>query len=149
MGALEDILVIELGHGVSAPYCARLFADYGARVIKVEPPNGGDVTRRWGPFPDDVFNLEASGTFQFLNTNKQGITLDVMTPRGGEILRALLERADALIENNHPATMRRWGLDYESLAEAFPQMVEISITPYGQTGPYSEWKGYDLNAFHF
>lgn len=149
MGALEDILVIELGHGVSAPYCARLFADYGARVIKVEPPNGGDVTRRWGPFPDDVFNLEASGTFQFLNTNKQGITLDVMTPRGGEILRALLERADALIENNHPATMRKWGLDYESLAEAFPQMVEISITPYGQTGPYSEWKGYDLNAFHF
>jgi crotonobetainyl-CoA:carnitine CoA-transferase CaiB-like acyl-CoA transferase len=107
------------------------------------------MTRRWGPFPNDDAHLEKSGTFQFLNTNKKGVTLDVMTSRGSEIFHELLGQADVLVENNHPTTMREHGLDYGSLEKRHPNLVMISITPYGQTGPYSDWKGTDLNAFHF
>ncbi|MFP8874045.1 MAG: CoA transferase, partial [Myxococcota bacterium] len=146
-GALEGIRVIELGQRVSAPYCARLFADYGAQVIKVEPPTG-DVVRRWGPFPGDTPHPEKSGFFHFLNTNKQGVTLEVARDAGRELFLRLIAEADVLIENNLPSAMRDQGFDYASLEAVNPQLVMISITPYGQTGPYSEWKGCDLNAFH-
>jgi crotonobetainyl-CoA:carnitine CoA-transferase CaiB-like acyl-CoA transferase len=146
-GALQGITAVELGQMVSAPYCARLFADYGADVIKVETP-AGDVARRWGPFPQDRANPEKSGLFHFLNTNKRGVTLDVCAPDGRDLLLKLLRQADVLIENNLPRQMREWELDYESLSEMNPDLVMISITPFGQTGPYSEWKGTDLNAYH-
>lgn len=146
-GALEGISVIELGQLVSAPYCGKLFSDFGAGVIKVEPPDG-DRARRWGPFPNDEPHPEKSGLFFFLNTNKRGVTLDVTVPEGREVFLRLLRDADVLIENNHPAEMRTWGLDYDSIAEANPNLVMISITPFGQTGPYSDWQGYDLNAYH-
>lgn len=146
--ALEGISVVELGQRVSAPYCARLFADYGADVVKVEPPVDGDVTRQWGPFPGDAPHPEKSGLFHFLNTNKRGITLDVRADAGREMLLRLLEQADVLIENNLPMEMRELGLDYAALEAANRNLVVVSITPFGQTGPYSEWKGYDLNAFH-
>jgi crotonobetainyl-CoA:carnitine CoA-transferase CaiB-like acyl-CoA transferase len=146
-GALEGIKVIELGQMVSAPYCAKLFADYGAEVVKAEPP-GGDEARRWGPFPQDEPHPEKSGLFQFLNTNKRGVTLDVGTAAGRDILLRLLRQADVLIENHLPPQMRRWNLDYASLAKEHPDLVVVSITPFGQTGPYSDWNGYDLNAFH-
>ena len=149
MGALEGIRVIEFAEGVSGPYCARLFADFGADVVKVEAPEKGDEARAWGPFPGDVPHVEKSGTFQFLNTNKRGISLDVETPRGRELFLELLAGADALIENQHPRAMRQLGRDHASLAADFPDLVQSSSTPYGQTGPYSEWKGCDLNAFHF
>lgn len=146
-GALQGITVIELGQMVSAPYCGKLFADYGADVIKVEPLDG-DTARRWGPFPGDQPHPEKSGLFFFLNTNKRGVTLDVTRAAGRDVLLQLLRRADVLIENNRPREMREWGLDYASLAQVNPDLVMISITPYGQTGPYSDWNGYDLNAFH-
>ena len=146
-GALEGIKVVELGQRVSAPYCAKLFADYGADVVKVEPP-GGDVARRWGPFPGDVPHPEKSGLYHFLNTNKRGITLDVTRAGERDRLLEILKDADVLIENNAPARMREWGLDYASLSASNPDLVMISITPFGQTGPYRDWKGYDLNAFH-
>ena len=146
-GALEGIRVIELGQSVSAPYCAKLFADYGADVVKVEPPEG-DVARRWGPFPGDVSHPEKSGLYHFLNTNKRSITLDVTLADDRDRLRAILADADVLIENNPPARMREWGLDYASLSALNADLVMISITPFGQTGPYRDWKGYDLNAFH-
>jgi crotonobetainyl-CoA:carnitine CoA-transferase CaiB-like acyl-CoA transferase len=146
-GALDGLTVIDLGQCVSGPYCAKLFADYGADVIKVEPPSG-DLARQWGPFPHDRQHPEQSGLFFFLNTNKRGITLDVTTARGRDDLLRLLAHADILVENNHPAQMREWGLDYPTLARANPNLVMISITPFGQTGPYSDWKGCDLNAFH-
>ncbi len=101
-GALEGIDVVELGQMVSAPYCAKLFSDYGADVIKIEPPNGGDVSRRWGPFPGDRSHPEKSGLFHFLNTNKRGVTLDVESARGREILLEILRGADLLIENQPP-----------------------------------------------
>jgi benzylsuccinate CoA-transferase BbsF subunit len=147
-GALEGIRVIELGQLVSAPYCAKLFADYGADVIKIELPRTGDIARQWGPFPHDQPDAEKSGLFCFLNTNKRGITLDVSHPRARDLLFRLVETADVLIENNHPKQMRDWGLHYGALSEVNPKLVMISITPFGQTGPYSNWIGYDLNAFH-
>jgi crotonobetainyl-CoA:carnitine CoA-transferase CaiB-like acyl-CoA transferase len=146
--ALEGIRVLELGHLVSAPYCAKLFADYGADVVKLETLGDGDPVRRWGPFPDDQPHLEKSGLFHFLNTNKRGVTLDVSTTGGREQLIGLVERADVLIENYSPGQMRDWGLDYASLSKVNPDLVMISITPFGQTGPYADWNGYDLNAYH-
>lgn len=146
-GALSGLTVIELGQGVSAPFCAKVFADYGAGVIKVELPEG-DIARRWGPFPGDQPHPEKSGLFFFLNTNKRGITLDVRSRDGRDKLVQLLERADVLIENYRPRQMREWGLDYATLAKRNPNLVMISITPFGQTGPYADWNGYDLNAYH-
>jgi crotonobetainyl-CoA:carnitine CoA-transferase CaiB-like acyl-CoA transferase len=147
-GALEGIRVVELGQGVSAAFCAKLFGDYGADIVKIEPPGGGDLTRRWGPFPGDRPHPEKSGLFFFLNTNKRAVTLDAGTPDGREILLKLLRQADVLVENNRPQQMRDWGLDYAALAEVNPELVMISITPFGQTGPYADWKGHDLNAYH-
>jgi len=144
---LEGLKIVELGQMVSAPYCAKLFADFGAEVVKVEPPRG-DVARTWGPFPGDTAHPEKSGLYLFLNTSKYSVTLDVTEARGRDLFLHLIRDADALIENNLPAQMRAWGLDYATLAATNPNLVVISITPFGQTGPYSQWNGYDLNAYH-
>jgi len=146
-GALHGITVLELGELVSAPYCGKLFADYGADVVKVEPPSG-DRARSWGPFPGDVPHPEKSGLFFFLNTNKRGVTLDPTTPRGRDLAGRLAAKVDIVIENHTPGTLAAWGLDYPALAAVNPRLVMISITPFGQTGPYSDWLGTDLNAFH-
>jgi len=146
-GALEGIRVVELGERVSAPYCAKLFADYGAEVLKVEPPEG-DTARRWGPFPGDRPDAEASGVFHFLNTGKRSIVLDLDAERDRGRLRELVAGADVLIENQRPGFLRERGLDHASLAALHPDLVTVSITPFGQTGPYAEWNGTDLNAFH-
>lgn len=147
-GALGGIRVVDLGEMVSAPYAAKLFADYGADVVKVEAPERGDRARGWGPFPGAVPDPERSGLFFFLNTNKRGVTCDVRDPRGRDLLDRLLEGADVLIENYLPPHMRALGLDYPSIAARHPNLVVVSVTPFGQTGPYAEWNGYDLNAFH-
>lgn len=145
--ALDGIRVIELGQMVSAPYCAKLFADFGADVIKVEPLDG-DVARRWGPFPGDVADREKSGLHLFLNTSKRSLAVDLDGDAGRDLVRQLVAEADALIENYLPPRMRAWGLTYDALAAINPNLVMISITPFGQSGPYSEWNGYDLNAYH-
>ena len=147
-GALEGLRIVELGQMVSAPYCGKLFSDFGAEVIKIEPPSVGDAARSWGPFPNDEAHIEKSGLYFFLNTNKRSVTLDIMTEHGREIFMALIEKADAVIENYLPQTLREKELDYAELKARNPNLVVISITPFGQTGPYAEWKGYDLNAFH-
>jgi crotonobetainyl-CoA:carnitine CoA-transferase CaiB-like acyl-CoA transferase len=146
-GALAGVRVVELGQMVSAPYCAKLFADYGADVVKVEPL-GGDAARGWGPFPSDVPHREKSGLFFFLNTNKSGIAIDVAMERGRALLVDLLARTDVLIENQLPSQMRALRLDYATLRSANPDLVVVSVTPFGQTGPYADWNGYDLNAYH-
>jgi benzylsuccinate CoA-transferase BbsF subunit len=146
--ALQGIRAIELGEGVSAPFCAKLLGDYGADVVKVEMPGSGDVARHWGPFPGDRPDPEKSGLFFFLNTNKRSVALDPGSPDGREALLELLAGADVFIENHSPQQMRDWGLDYASLIALNPDLVMISITPFGQTGPYADWKGCDLNAFH-
>ena len=146
-GALSGLKVIDFGQMVSAPFCARLFADYGATVIKVEAP-GGDVARRAGPFPGDSPHPEKSGLFFINNTNKRGVTCDVSREAGRNQFLRMVRWADILVENNSPDQMKDWGLDYSTLAAVNPNLVVISITPFGQTGPYSHWTGYDLNAFH-
>ena len=146
-GALAGIKVIEFGQLVSAPFCAKLFSDFGADVIKVELP-AGDAARQTGPFPHDEPNPEKSGLFFINNTNKRGITCDVETEAGRALFLRLLEWADVLIENNLPRQMREWRLDYEQIAGVNTDLVVISITPFGQTGPYSGWNAYDLNAYH-
>lgn len=148
-GALAGMSVVEFGDAVSAPFCARLLADYGASVIKVERAPDGDVARSWGPFPGDVPDPEASGLFFFLNTGKRSVLLDVASADGQAQLRALLARADVFVVNQRPADMRSWALDYASLVDGFPGLVMTSITPFGQTGPCAAWNAYDLNAYHF
>ena len=147
-GALEGIKVIELAESVSGPYCAKLFADFGADVIKVEAPSTGDPSRSWGPFPGDEPDLEKSGLFHFLNTNKRSVCLDLETSEGRQSFRDLLASADILIENMSPAWKRAHELDWARVQALNSQLVMISISPFGQTGPYAEWRGYDLNAYH-
>ncbi len=147
-GALAGIRVVEFADGVGGPFCARLFADYGAGVVKVEGPGRGDRARHWGPFPGDVADPEQSGLFFFCNTGKRSVVLDPEDPSDRERLRALLGHADVFIESQRAADLRRWGFDPDSLAEEFPDLVTASITPFGRTGPYADWHAYDLNAYH-
>ena len=146
-GALSGIKVLDFGQMVSAPYCAKLFSDYGADVIKVELP-AGDAARDVGPFPGDVAHREKSGLYFINNTNKRGVTCDVTSPAGRSLFLRLLEWADVLIENNLPGQMAAWQLDYANIKAINQKLVMISITPFGQSGPYSAWNGYDLNAYH-
>ncbi|WP_168160010.1 CaiB/BaiF CoA transferase family protein [Steroidobacter denitrificans] len=139
---------MELAQGVAGPFCGKLLADYGADVVKVEPPEKGDVTRSWGPFPSDQADVEKSGLFFFLNTNKRSVTLDINVAGDKERLLDLISRADVLIGSSRLRELQEQGLDYDSLARLNPKLVMISCTPYGQTGPYAEWNGYDLNAYH-
>ncbi|MBI2909273.1 MAG: CoA transferase [Chloroflexi bacterium] len=146
--ALSNLTVIDLGDFVSAPYCAKLLADMGAKVIKIEDPHGGDSARRSGPFLGDVPNPERSGLFLYLNTNKVGITLNVKSRTGLNILKDLLKTADILVENGPPGKMRQLGLDYHTLWTFNPRLIMTSITPFGQTGPYRDYKSADLISFH-
>jgi len=147
-GVLGGLRVVELGEGVGGPFCARLFADYGADVLKVEPRGTGDASRGWGPFPQDAPDPEKSGTFAFLNSGKRSVQLDLDSVEDRAQLRDMLASADLLVESQRPARMREWGLGPDRLAELNPDLVAISISPFGGTGPYADWNGYDLNAYH-
>ena len=142
---LEGLRVLELGQFISAPYCGKLLADLGAQVIKVEPPDAGESARRYGPFLRDEPHPERSGIFLYLNANKLGVTLDPATPTGRGILDQLAARSDVLVHNLHPLEMDRLGLGYEALGGVNPRLVMASITPFGLTGPYRNYKAYDIN----
>jgi len=142
----EGLKVVEYGNLVSAPYCTKLLADLGAEVIKVEKPGVGDEARKHGPFPNDVPHPERSGLFLSLNTNKLGITLNLDTATGRDILKRLLKDADVFVENNAPKCMEELGLDYDSLEKINPRLIMASITPFGQSGPYRDYKAYDINC---
>lgn len=147
--ALAGLKVVEFGSFISAPYCTKLMADMGAEVIKVEQPGKGDESRDYGPFPDDIPHPERSGLYLYLNTNKLGITLKVETATGVAILKELLKEADVFVENNPPGFMQRLGMDYVKLKELNPRLIVTSITPYGQTGPYKDYKAYAINCCAF
>ena len=142
---LAGLKVLELGRFISAPYSGKLLADMGAEVMKIEPPATGDPARQYGPFLNDDPHRERSGLFLYLNANKQGITLNLATPTGQSILRELVARSDALVHNLPVQDMGRMGLDYEGLSRVNPGLVMASITPFGLTGPYRNWKAYDIN----
>ena len=132
---------------VSGPMCGKMFADMGAEVIKLEPPGAGDAMRAHPPFPGDIPHPEKSGPFLYLNTSKKSLTLDPATPTGAEVFRKPIARADVLIENHPPGYLDSIGLGYEALHALNPRLIVTSITPFGQTGPYRDWKGTDLIEF--
>ncbi len=144
---LSDIKVLDLTQHVSGPYCTKLLADYGADVIKIEKPAIGDISRRQGPFAGDNPHPEKSGLYLHLNTNKKSITLNLKTERGKMIFRELVKESDILVENFSPRVMPALGLDYASLARINPKLVFTSISNFGQTGPYRDYKGTELTLF--
>ena len=154
-GLLNGLRVLEFGEFISAPYCGKLLADMGADVVKIERAGTGDWARDYGPFaltpalPQGERGVgshrERSGLFLYLNADKRGVTLNLDTPTGREILAGLVSRADVLVHNLHPTEMDRVGLDYETLIPHNKGLVMASITPFGMTGPYRNWKAYDIN----
>ena len=143
---LEGLRVLEIGNFVSAPYCGKLFSGYGADVIKIEPP-GGDVARTHGPFKDGVPNLETSALFLYLNTGKRSVELPLDEPAGRDAFLRLVETADVVIENFRPADLRALGLTYDDLSAVNPRVTLVSITPFGQQGPYADYRGNNLTTF--
>ena len=139
----DGLNVLDLGQGISGPFCAKLFAGLGARVVKVEP-SSGDPSRRAGPFPGGGPDQEASGLFLALNANKLGVTLDVESPTGKDLLLRLAEQADLLIESYHPSYLPGIGLDFQTFHARNPRLVMTSVTPLGQSGPWAEFNANNL-----
>lgn len=142
---LAGLRVLEVGSMVSAPYCGKLLADAGARVVKLEPPAVGDSARGYGPWPGDIPHPERSGLFLYLNSGKEGITANLETPTGRGILRRLAAASDVVVHNAPPADMERLGLDYDALADDNPGLVMASLSPWGLSGPWRDYKAYDIN----
>ena len=142
--ALSDIKVLDFTQHLAGPYCTKLMADQGADVIKVERPGTGDLARRLGPYPGDVPHPEKSGLFLHLNTNKRSVTLDLATGAGRKIARRLAAQSDVVVESFRPGTMASFGLDYQSLKSDNPNLVMTSISNFGQTGPYRDYRGSDI-----
>ena len=138
MGPLKGIRVLDLTRVLAGPYCTMILGDLGAEVIKVEMPGSGDDSRQFGPYQKGE-----SAYFMSLNRNKQSVTLNLKSDKGKEMLRELVKQVDVLVENFKPGTMKRLGLDYDSLKEINPGLIYAASTGFGQTGPYSERPAYD------
>lgn len=144
-GALEGVRVLDLADEKGLP-CTKFLADAGADVIKIEPP-GGDPARARGPFAGDVPHPERSLYFLHHNANKRGVTLNLDSPDGHAIFRRLTASADAIVETFHPGVMDGRGLGYAALANINPGIIVTSITLFGQSGPWRDYKGGELEAF--
>ena len=140
--SLEGITVIDCSQILAGPFCSMLLADHGARVIKVEKPNGGDDVRGWGP----PFIGDDSSAFVQLNRNKESISLDIKEKSGKEILKKLIKTADVLIENSRVGTMDKLGFGYDDVKKINTKIIYCSITGFGSEGPYSKRGGFDLIA---
>jgi crotonobetainyl-CoA:carnitine CoA-transferase CaiB-like acyl-CoA transferase len=145
--ALSDVRVLDLTRYIAGPYCTKLLADYGADVIKVETAGEGDPARKMGPFFKDEPDPEKSGLFLHLNTNKRGVTLNLKSGNGKKIFEELVKDADVLVESFSPGVMERLGLSFEALVEINPGLVMTSISNFGQTGPYRDYKSSDTITF--
>jgi len=143
---LGDIRVLDLSEEVAGPFCTKLLAGLGAEVLKVEKPGAGDVSRRLGPFPNAAPHAEQSAAFLFLNTGKKSITLDLTSHTGVTLLQRLVPTCDILVESCPPGALEQRGLGYPALERRHPGLIYTSITPFGQTGPYRDYKGTDLIA---
>ncbi|MDR3294779.1 MAG: CoA transferase [Clostridiales Family XIII bacterium] len=137
--ALDGVTVIDLGRVISGSYCTMMFADMGARVIKIENTEGLDTARILGPHQKGE-----SGYFMTINRNKESITLNLKTEEGKEILRSLIREGDIFVENFRPGVMKKLGFDYEEVKKINPAMVYASISGFGQYGPYAERPSYDV-----
>ena len=142
-GVLAGVKVLDLSEDIAGSFCARLLADYGAETLKVEPP-GGAALRQLGPFFDDDPHPEKSLLFLALNLNKRGVTLNLETAAGREILKRLLPQVDIVVESWRPGYLESLGLGYADLQAVNPALTLTSITPFGQTGPYSQYCGEEI-----
>lgn len=140
IGALDGLRVVDLSRVLAGPYCTMTLGDLGADVVKVELPEVGDETRRWGP----PFAGDESAYFLAVNRNKRGVTLDIKSEVGREILDRLLARADVLIENFRPGTLDALGFGWDALRERYPRLIYCAISAFGQNGPYRDRPGYDF-----
>ncbi len=136
---LTGIKILDFTRAMAGPFCTQLLGDLGAEIIKVEAIQGGDETRQWGPFWNDI-----SCYFLSANRNKQSIAINLKDSAGLQIIRSLAEKSDVIIENFRPGTVERLGLDYQSLATINPRLIYCSISGFGQEGPRSQEPAYDL-----
>jgi len=139
--ALAGLRVVEMGQLIAGPFAAKTLGDFGAEIVKIEPPAGGDPLRGW--------RLLQEGTsvwWQVQSRNKRSLALDLRRPEGQAIARRLVARADVLIENFRPGTLEGWGMGYEELARDNPGLVMLRISGYGQSGPYRERPGFGAIA---
>ena len=143
--ALGGVRILEYCRTVTGAYAAKIMADLGAEVIKIEPPGIGDDARRKAPFPGDIPHPEKSGLFLYLNSNKMGITLDPRKTTGMEIFKKMVKETDILVEDGSPGEAERAGIGYDELKLLNPGLIMTSITPYGRSGRYKDYKAYQLN----
>ena len=137
-GPLAGIRVLELGSTVAGPFCGRLMADFGAEVVKVEPPSG-DAVRSMGRHLDGT-SLYAASIFR----NKRLVAIDLSKPAGRDVIHAIAPRFDIVIENFRPGRLETWGLGYDALSAINPRLIMVRISGFGQDGPYRGRPGYGL-----
>ena len=145
-GPLDGVKVLDLSEDIAGSFCGRLLADYGADVLKLEPP-GGAALRRMGPFHQDDPHPEKSLFNLVLNLNKKGATINLETTTGQALLKELVQRVDVVVETFHPGHLESLGLEYDALQELNPSLVMTSITPFGQEGPYSQYLGEEIVSY--
>ena len=136
-GPLAGLRVIELGTLIAGPFCARILGEFGAQVIKIEAPDGGDPLRTWRKL-----HAGTSLWWAAQARNKQSVTVNLREPAGQEIVRKLAQRADIVVENFRPGALEKWGLGYERLAVDNPGLIMVRLSGYGQTGPYRDRPGF-------
>jgi formyl-CoA transferase len=136
-GPLAGLRVVELGTLIAGPFCARLLAEFGAQVIKIEAPDGGDPLRTWRKL-----HAGTSLWWAVQSRNKKSVTVNLKSPAGQDIVRQLARRADIVVENFRPGALEKWGLDYERLSADNPGLIMVRLSGYGQTGPYRDRPGF-------
>lgn len=136
---LSGVKVLELGQLIAGPFATKLLGEFGADVIKVEPPGTGDPLRKWRILEDDT-----SLWWHVQSRNKQSVTIDLRQPDGQDLVRALAREADVVVENFSPGRLERWGLDYPALSAINPRLILVRVSGYGQTGPYRDRPGFGV-----
>ena len=147
LAPLAGIRVLDLSRVLAGPFCTQNLADLGADVIKVERPKLGDDTRAWAPpyLKDEAGNdTKEAAYYLSTNRNKRSIEIDLASEAGIGLVKELAKHCDILVENFKVGGLKQYGLDYESMKEAYPTLIYCSITGFGQTGPYAERPGYDF-----
>ena len=139
--ALSGIKVVELGQLIAGPFASKTLADFGADVIKIEPPGEGDPLRKWR-----LLHNGTSVWWQVQSRNKRSVALDLRQAEGRDMVRRLIAEADVLIENFKPGTLEKWGMDYASLSATNPGLIMLRVSGYGQTGPYKDKPGFGVVA---
>ncbi len=148
LGPIADLKVLDLTHYVAGPYATKLLADFGADVVKAERPDG-DPARQLGPFGGDEPDPEKSGTFFYLNTNKRSLVVDLAQPAAVAVMERLTEWADLVVESFAPGTLNRLGFGWDWLHARCPDLSLVSVSNFGQDGPYRDYRGTDLTLFAF